>query len=113
MFVQVIFVVDTVCSNLLQILLKQTILAYFLTKSYSQAMFFSLLIYNAKFFPQMTNFLLVARLNTFLYQFIFNDKTNVHCSLLTLILIQTYARFKRVYLKSPYQVLDTKYGHCY
>ena len=80
MFVQVIFVVDTVCSNLLQILLEQTISAYFLTKSYSQAMFFSLLIYNAKFFPQMTNFLLVAsRLNTFLYQFIFNDKTNVHC----------------------------------
>ena len=80
MFVQVIFVVDTVCSNLLQILLEQTISAYFLTKSYSQAMFFLLLIYNAKFFPQMTNFLLVAsRLNTFIYQFIFIDNTNVHC----------------------------------
>ena len=81
--VQVICIVDS----------SITFSAYFLTKSYSQAMFFSILIYYAKFFPLTTKILD--------QNFGENGKTNVHCSLFT-VHFDTDSNVRQIQLTTNY-----------
>ena len=85
-----------VCSSNIRSRYSSKLSAYFLTKSYLQAMFFWLLIFSTN----IKNSLLIAsRFNTFLFQFIFNGKTNVHFSLFNFHTHYDEVVIKRDFLK--------------